>query len=146
MNDEEQLDRPLAVTLLWFCCGCVIVLGFFAVSAGVVMMVEPELLDDDETTIQVIGGFLAVGGMVAMLFHCVPFFLRPSPSSWTFINTFLIVSLIVWAVTATPFIIFPLPVLAMWGREEVREYYGLGRRRRAFIDEGWNEDWDRPRR
>src|SRR5262249_52937338 len=125
-DEDVKPGRPLAVTLLWVCCAFMIFAGVLAVGFGILMFATPELFDggDDEVN-AVFGGIIAAIGLAIGIFHIVPLVLKRQPSSWKFINTFLIVDLIVLAVTTTFLIIFPLPVLALWSRDDVKRYYGI---------------------
>jgi len=146
MDEAHRPGRPLAVKLLWLSCGLMIFLGLCSGVLGGVMIAAPELCADagDEEDFLILGGVLAAFGLVLMLFHFVPLFLPRKPTSWGFINTFLIVSAAILGIILTPLVIIPLPPLIMWSRDEVKEYYGIIRQRRRCIDDGWDEQWDKP--
>src|SRR5262245_62711846 len=107
MDEAHRPGRPLAVKLLWLSCGLMIFLCLCAIALWGVIIAAPELFADagDEEDFLILGGVLAVFGLVLMLFHFVPLFLSRKPTSWGFINTFLIVSAAILGILLTPLVI-----------------------------------------
>lgn len=79
------------------------------------------------------GVVILMGGLLAVI-HAVPLFLKRSDRSWRVILGFLITYLVIWALYLGPFLVFPAVLIALWLRQNARDYYG-------FI-----EEWDRPER
>ncbi|MFL5341359.1 MAG: hypothetical protein ACJ8F7_14530 [Gemmataceae bacterium] len=149
---DDLPGRPPAVGWLWAYCGAAILLALACLAGGAVLVAMAGDIggDDEPETYMVIGAILAFGALAVGLTHAIPFFLKRRPESWKLVNGLLIGWLIFWALTFTLFIVGPVVLLTFWSRPNVREYYGVevpGRRRRRDLDDdGWEDDWERPRR
>lgn len=147
MSDDPPA-RPLAVTLLWVACGISICIGLASLALGSCMALSPVIFADpgEEESILIIGGLLILVGLALVMFHVVPIFLKPNPANWKLISGFLIASAVTYGLFFWPLIILPLPVVTMWNRDDVKEYFGIRRRGRDMLkDDDWDEAWDRPR-
>jgi hypothetical protein len=147
---EEIAGRPAVVNWLWGYCAFMIFVGVCCLVGGILVAANSDWIDggDDPETWLIVGCILAFAGVAAGLMHAVPFFLRRNEASWKLIHGLLIASLIVWALFFTLFIVPSVILLTFWGKQEVKDYYGIEdkHRRRRRRDDGWDKNWDRPRR
>ena len=154
MIEPTPAKRPTVVALLWTYCGVVILLGLIALVGGIVMIVFADLFDLDESEDYYVGGgIVAFVSIAVMVIHAVPLFLKRDDTAWRIIYGFLITYLVIWGLFCTPFLLFPVLLMVGWIRPNVKAYYGVkpeverdhGQRQRMNWDDGWDEQWDRPR-